>query len=94
MRLRFRWRVWAATVLISCSLYASGQNFSLDDVHVIAAGAPARSTSPCFRLRATIAEPVAGHSSGTGYSLIAGYAAVALLSGDDLFNSGFEGCTR
>lgn len=91
MLLRFRWRIATATALLLCSLYASAQTFSID-AHVIAAGSTARSSSQCFRMRATIAEPVAGYSSSTDYSLIAGFVAVAPPSGDDIFFSGFEDC--
>ena len=74
------------------SVHASGQGFSID-AHVLAAGTSARSSSPCFRLQATIAEPAPGYSSSTDFSLWAGFRALtADAVRDDIFFSGFEAC--
>jgi len=85
---------WIAAVLLAfvCgAIDATGQTFSID-AHVVSAGSPVLS-GPCFRLQATIAEPVAGYSSGTIYSLSAGFQAVAAdAANDEVFSSGFEAC--
>ena len=61
--------------------------------HVIAAGTSARGKSACFRMDATIGEPVAGFSSSTDYTLSGGFRALVPTAGDDLFFDGFESCT-
>lgn len=86
-----------AAVLLACAfgaIDAAGQTFSID-AHVVSAGSSALSSSPCFRLQATIAEPTVGTStSGTGvYSLTAGFQAVVPdAPNDEIFFSGFEAC--
>ena len=62
------------------------------DAHVVGAGASARAGSPCFRLRATIAEPVAGFASSADYVLAGGFRASVHGADDDIFFSGFEDC--
>jgi hypothetical protein len=92
MKLRTR----LAAVVVSCALgsvHAASQTFAID-AHVVSAGSSVHSSSACFRLQATIAEPVAGYSSSTDYSIIAGYRAVTQNTGsDEILFSGFEDCT-
>ena len=83
-----------ATVLLAFAcgaIDATGQTFSID-AHVVSAGSSVQSTSACFRMRATIAEPVAGYSSSTNYSITAGFQAVTPIANDEIFSSGFEAC--
>jgi len=83
-----------AVLLLACGFStatASGQTYSID-AHVVSAGASATLASPCFLLRATIAQPVAGYSSSAAYSLSAGFQASAPDAGDEIFSSGFEAC--
>jgi hypothetical protein len=89
----FRTRRAAAGLLaFACgTIEATGQTYSID-AHIVSAGTSARSGSACFRMTATIAEPVAGFSSSTNYSLMAGFRAVAPNANDDIFFSGFEAC--
>ena len=71
----------------------AGSNMYSIDAHVISAGTSSLSGSPCFRMQATIAEPVAGYSSSANYSFSAGFRAVTQSTGpDDIFFSGFEVC--
>jgi hypothetical protein len=80
-------------VLLACAfvaINATGQTYSID-AHVVSAGSSMMS-SPCFRLQATLAEPVAGYSLSTTYSLSAGFQAVVPISNDEIFSSGFEAC--
>ena len=85
----------AISIAISCtlgSIHAASQTFSID-AHVIAAGTSVRSGSACARLRATIAEPVAGYSSSVDYVMVAGFrATTASTTPDDIFFSSFEVC--
>jgi hypothetical protein len=62
------------------------------DAHIVVAGTSARADSRCLRLRATIAEPVAGFASSADYVLGAGFRIAAPERGDDIFFSGFEDC--
>ena len=83
-----------AAVLLACgfaAIKADSQTFSID-AHVVSAGSSVVSASPCFRLRATLAEPVAGYSSSPTYAVTAGFRAAAPSAGDDLFFNGFEVC--
>jgi hypothetical protein len=82
-----------AAVLLACvtgAIDATGQTFSID-AHVVGAGSVLQS-SPCFRLQSTLAEPVAGYSFSTTYSLSAGFQAVLPVANDEVFSSGFEAC--
>src|SRR3954462_13375088 len=85
---------WTTAVLLAFAcgaIDATGQTFSID-AHVVSAGSTVLS-GPCFRLQATIAEPVAGYSSSATYSIYAGFQAVAPVAGNDgIFSSGFEAC--
>lgn len=63
------------------------------DAHVVVSGSSVTSGNACYRLRATIAEPVVGFATNANHALSAGFRAVAPgQSGDDLFSSGFETC--
>ena len=85
---------WIAAVLLafaSSAIDATGQTFSID-AHVVSAGS-AVLHGPCFRLQATIAEPIAGYSSSATYSLSAGFQSVAPdVANEEIFSSGFEAC--
>lgn len=63
------------------------------DAHIVASGSSATSSNACYRLRATIGEPVAGYAANADHALSAGFRAIAQgQPGDDLFFSGFEAC--
>jgi len=80
-------------LLAFASIQVLAQSFSID-AHILSAGSSVRSANACFRLRATIAEPVAGFSSSADYSISAGFRALPQSSAsDDLFFSSFEACT-
>jgi hypothetical protein len=94
MKNRLSWLVAGAVVALGAfgSIRAGSNTYSID-AHVISAGTSSLSGSPCFRMWATIAEPVAGYSSSTNYSFSAGFRAVTQSAGsDDIFFSGFEVC--
>ena len=74
------------------AMEAIAQTFSID-AHIVSSGSSAHLRSSCFRMSATIGEPVAGFSSSTDYTLNAGYAAVAPMRDDAIFFTGFEDCT-
>ena len=83
----------AAPLLAFATLQALAQTY-LIDAHIVSAGSSVRSANACFRLEATIAEPVAGYSSSADYSMSAGFRALPqTTASDDLFFSGFEACT-
>lgn len=63
------------------------------DAHIVANGSSAASSNGCYRVRATVGEPAAGHATNAGHALSAGFRAMTPgQSGDDLFFSGFEAC--
>jgi hypothetical protein len=85
----------AVAALVLCpfgSIRADGNVYSMD-AHIVSAGSSARAKSPCYRLDAVIAEPIAGFSSSTSFDLNAGFVAVATPRNDDIFFTGFEDCT-
>ena len=62
--------------------------------HIISASSSVRSVSACFRMTATVAEPVAGPASTGQYGLSAGFRAHAALQlQDDIFFNAFEVCS-
>lgn len=73
------------------AIRANGQTYAID-AHVVSSGSAAVPRGPCFRMRSTIAEPVAGYSSSATYSLSAGFHAGVADAGDEIFFSGFEAC--
>ena len=77
-------------VAITC--IADNPTFSIE-AHIIATGTSAHAKSACFGLDATIAEPVAGFSSGRIFGLSTGFAAVSAVINDTIFANGFEDCT-
>jgi hypothetical protein len=79
-----------SAVAITCA--AANPTFSID-AHIISTGTSVHATSACFGLDATIAEPVAGFSSGGVYDLSTGFAAVSPVVNDTIFANGFEDCT-
>jgi hypothetical protein len=83
----------AAVVAIAIAAHADGQTFSIS-AKVTSAGTSARSQNSCFRMQATIAQPVVGTASNSGYSITAGFRAAApVATGDDVFFDGFERCS-
>ena len=61
--------------------------------YVISSGSSVRSSSNCYVLDATIAEPVVGSSSSSTYSIDAGFRYVIADVGDDIFANSFEDCS-
>ena len=91
--MRIGFRLLAATSLAALGAAHAGSVIYSIDAHIIATGTSARSGNACNRLRATIAEPVAGYSSSVDYEIIAGFRAIAAsTTPDDIFFSGFEVC--
>ena len=71
-----------------------GQTFAVD-AKVFVSGTSERSANRCFRLQATVAEPVVSHASGGIYSISSGFRALPYATAqDDIFFSGFEGCAK
>ena len=92
MRFPNRLAIAAATCCALGSIHAASQTFSID-AHVISTGTSVQSGNSCARLRATIAEPVAGYSSSVDYAMVAGFRAIAAsATPDDIFFSSFEVC--
>ncbi len=97
---RRRSRAFALVALVACagSLHAqasdetpSGEPPFRIDQRVIAGGGESHARSACFDLAATLAEPVAGRSSGGDFVLVAGFLGEA-VSRDSIFRSSFEVC--
>jgi len=64
------------------------------DAHVISAGSTTRTTSVCYRMRSTIAEPAAGYSWSAHYTLKSGFTALrSTVPKDDIFFDGLEDCS-
>jgi hypothetical protein len=83
----------AAVAAIAMAAHADGQTFSID-AKVVGTGTSVRSGNSCFRMRATVAEPVVSTAANSSYSITAGFRAAApLASGDDVFFDGFERCS-
>jgi hypothetical protein len=92
--MRFRIRLLAASLCsaLGAAGAANSQTYSID-AHVVAAGTSVRSGNACVRLRATVAEPVAGYSSSVGYAMAAGFRPLtSSATPDDIFFSRFEVC--
>ncbi len=63
------------------------------DAHVVASGSSVTSSNACYRLRATIGEPVAGFATNADHALSSGFRAIVQgRGGDDIFSTGFEAC--
>lgn len=63
------------------------------DAHVVAGGSSVTSGNACYRLRATISEPIVGFSTNAGHVLSSGFRAIVQAQGgDDIFSTGFEAC--
>ena len=88
-------RVLVALLALFASLpTAAGQNPSPYDIgwHVVGSGAQSRNS--CFILSGTANQPAPGYSSDATYALLAGFwSAFAAITQDEIFFSGFEGCT-
>lgn len=62
------------------------------DLHVISA-AGKRTRTSCFILNGTAAQTAPGYSSGSGYSVLAGFWPAAALAGqDEIYFDSFERC--
>jgi hypothetical protein len=87
-------RIILATLLSAVAVTCAADNptFSID-AHIVSTGTSAHARSACFGLDATIAEAVAGFSSGGIYDLSTGFAAVSPIVNDTIFANGFEDCT-
>jgi hypothetical protein len=87
-------RTLVATLLSAVAIKCAADNttFSID-AHIISAGTSAHAKSVCYGLDATIAEPVAGFSSGGVYELVTGFAAASPIINDTIFANSFEDCT-
>jgi hypothetical protein len=85
----------AVAALLLCPLVSvrAGSDVYAIDAHVISAGNSVQAKSSCFRMDAVIAEPVAGFSLSTDFTLNAGFVAVAAPASDAIFFAGFEDCT-
>ncbi len=81
----------AGLLACACAAVAAADPVYSIDAHVVGAGSSARAGSACFRLRATIAEAVAGFASSADYAVAGGFRATA-RGADDIFFSGFEDC--
>lgn len=62
--------------------------------HIIDNGTSVHATSSCFRLEGTIAEPVAGFSTGGGYDVSAGFSNTSPAITDTIFGNAFEDCSK
>jgi hypothetical protein len=89
---------WIAPVifpLLALSLpvsLAAADIFTLD-AHIINAGSALAVGNSCSRLQASIGETASGYSTGGGFSLVAGFQAIAAAGkADTLFFDGFQGC--
>lgn len=92
MQIRIRLATLAAAALgLSEWGHAAAPIYSID-AHVVASGARATAANSCFRLQATIGEPVAGYSASAGFSLSAGFWLLVRDAGDVIYSSGFEDC--
>jgi hypothetical protein len=81
------------SLLVLNSTPAASDVYSID-AHIFSAGSSTQSGNSCFRMQATLAEPVAGYSASTDYVLVAGFlAATQKGTSDGIFFSGFEDCT-
>jgi len=61
------------------------------DFHTITGGGIALA-STCYRLSGTIGQAAPGYSSGSTYSLIAGFWTAEVAASDEIFFNGFQGC--
>ena len=61
------------------------------DFHTISAGGSALA-SACYRLSGTIGQAAPGYSSGSMYSLIAGFWTADVAASEEIFFNGFQGC--
>lgn len=92
-RIAFALAALAAVLIVSPSSVgrAGTSTYSIDIHRVSAGGGSLR--NECYRLSGTVGQAAPGYSSGTTYSVNAGFwPAVAVDSPDQLFFSGFQGC--
>ena len=82
---------WPTIFLIAATLGAPTQSneFAID-AHVWSSGSSTRSTSRCFAMTATIAEPVAAYATGGDYTLRSGFAGSSSPINDSIFSNAFE----
>jgi hypothetical protein len=91
-------RAMVAITLVSAAAtpWSDGQagvpTYSID-FHTISNDSSSMQNS-CFHLYATVGQAAPGYSSGSTYSVIAGFwpAAVSIAGMDEIFFNGFEGC--
>lgn len=62
------------------------------ETHAVVAGSTVTAANSCFRLQASIAEAVAGCSTGAEFALAAGFRSLARDAHDGIYASGFEEC--
>jgi hypothetical protein len=73
--------------------HAGTSTYSIDIHRFSAGGGSLR--NDCYRLSGTVGQAAPGYSSGATYSVNAGFwPAVAVESPDQLFFSGFQGCSQ
>jgi len=100
-RQRLRVRVMAPA-FVALVLASSGAGVSPDtragtpptysiDFHSIGSGGSAFSTG-CYRLTGTVGQAAPGYSSGSTYSLVAGFWSTDVAASDEIFFNNFEGC--
>jgi len=93
-------RTWLPAIPLAAAVLAAGDvaavsrgaSYALEG-SVIAGGGVARARGGCFELSGTIAQPVAGTSAGAGFEVTSGFWAQPIARPDQLFRSGFEGCS-
>jgi len=81
----------STTVLRSSNARAGTPTYSID-FYVMGNGGHTLQGN-CYRLSGTVGQPAPGYSSGSIYSLIAGYWQPAPMAAtDEIFFNGFQGC--
>ena len=86
--------IWPTFLFTAATLAAptQGVEFAID-AHVASNGSSTRSSSSCFAMTATIAEPVAAYATGGDYTLRSGFTAASSPVNDSIFSNAFEDCS-